>query len=129
MNTRLFLCHVHFLYNAVKKAKALQLESSSYYLFIFGFTLLQNATSIEEFNEILKLLHTIFKQEYCESEIIERCISTIKAKVAYRNIDVLKLLSKYDSTYEQNCKEKINIQTVFISDDFHGNLKLNSCLT
>jgi hypothetical protein len=123
MNTRIILCHVHFLHNAIKKLKELKLEGPSYFFFIYGFTLLQNATTIEEFNEILKLLHTIFKQEHCDSDILAKCLTDIDQKILYRNIDVLTVIRQYDSKYVSKQSEKTTLkklQTIFISDDFLG---------
>ena len=124
MNTIIILCHVHFMYNAVKKARELELESRTHLIFIFGFTLLQNSTTIDEFNLLLKLLHTIFKQNYCDPKLISDCVTKLETKIASRNIDVLKDSCKYDATYEKIVTGKTHIETLFISEDFFGKTML-----
>ena len=72
MKTYLILCQSHFFKNIVKKcddiisgAENLEIKK----LFLFCFTLLQNSSLIEEFNEIFRSYYLIFNQEFMDEEL------------------------------------------------------------
>jgi hypothetical protein len=114
MKTKLFLCHVHFLYNAIKKIKVLNLDKENQDIFVYGFIGLQNCKSIEEFTSIFESLFLIFNSKFCQLEIIE------KAKDLIISLRTDKVNLSEDQIQEDKVKLCCHIDALYINDNFHG---------
>ena len=126
LNVSPILCHVHFLKNAVRKVKMLNLEKNAKKIFIYGFIGLQNSTDIKEFNELLICLHTIFNIQYCKEEKIHKCIRIIQ-----RSSNCTSNFNNFDDFYDLLDKKytsKEDLKFLYITDDFYGkNLNFEYC--
>ena len=114
MNTKLFLCHVHFLHNAIKKIRHLNLEKESQDIFIYGFIALQNCQDILSFKSIYKSLFVLFNIENCDADIIEQNKQNIKNSPAF-------IVNFNEEEHENKKKISIEIDSLYINEDFHGN--------
>lgn len=118
MRSKFFLCHVHFLYNAIKKVKILNLKNETKDIFVYGFIALQNSTTIHEFNEIYKCLHIILNQEFCAKKILHEKISYIRNS---RHGNDLTFMDKtFEETHEKKSKLFEDINSIYFAEDFHG---------
>ena len=91
MKTCLILCQSHFFKNIVRKCDEIisgEKNCEVKQLFLFCFTLLQNSSFLEEFNEIFRSFFIIFNQESIDAELKDM-IDFIKKLIKIRNIDLL----------------------------------------
>ena len=120
MNVTPILCHVHFLKNAIRKIKKLNLEKEATNIFIYGFIGLQNSTNIKDFNRLLVSLHTVFNQKHCGEERLYDCIRTIQREASNNNSRVNDS-DYFDDQFERNNKFKEHLEFLYITEDFYGN--------
>ena len=114
MKTKLFLCHVHFLYNATKKIKTLNLCKEKQDIFIYGFIGLQNCKNIQEFKSIFKSLFLLFSTKSCQLQIIQDA----KELIYSLRIDQVNLNS--DKIQEEKLNLCYQFDDLYINDNFHG---------
>ena len=122
MNTRIILCQTHFFKNIAMKAKEIVKDDKKVYqFFLYTFTVLQNSTSICEFEENLKYLYDIFCRRLLNQQT-SVSISRINVIVAERNLDIFRLheskeLNQFDTNqfndkrhifWKSNDSESIN---------------------
>ena len=97
--------------------------------FIFAFTLLQNSTYIEEFNDNLKHVFNIFNLKYNSTQCNDSK-NIVKRQLHLRNLTVISLNEKQENQEKNtNSKYKIkkNHQIMIIDNDFQKNaLKIDS---
>ena len=129
------LCSVHFLkliITKVRKIEPINSKENNQKIqneFIFAFTLLQNSTNIEEFNDNLKHVFNIFNLKYNSTECNESK-NIVKRQLHIRNLTVISLNEKQENQEKNpNCINKIqkNHQIMIIDNDFQKNaLKIDS---
>ena len=119
MKTRIIICQTHIFKAVVQKTNICidkkRLSEKNYdkqnkikKLFLFSFTILQNSTSINEFNEVLKDLYKIFcLKNY--SEEINSCVTKIQQLVMKRNFDLFKIIDVESLSKIKNDESEMNI--------------------
>ena len=132
MNTRVILCQVHILKNIAKQASdILKNKKCEKYLnynkvkqiFLCGFTLLQNSTTMTEFDENLQNLYYILNNKY-NSQKVSNATNNLKQKLNERNLGIFE-------NYIQPGKfvDKKKTFNIFINDDDYDSIKTQSPFT
>ena len=122
LKTRIYLCSSHFLKSAITKARKLsKIPDNVITTFIYLFSLLQNSTSIDQFNLYLKQIYIIFHQPK-ETKLVlislkKLCNSVLKRKLSNVIYEI------DENTDEKELNEESN---VIISDVEYENYKKES---
>ena len=120
---RTYLCSVHFIKNISKKAKTitgnLKNGKNISKTFLFAFSLLQNSSSLIEFEENLKNIFHIFNQR-TETEIFLKALTKIRKKLTNRKIET----HVNDELFSDN--QKNETENAFFSKTLIGSLSKNS---
>ena len=132
MKTIFVLCAVHFLKMVTKRVRKIIVyedkikDKKLQNAFIFTFTLLQNATSIEDFSRNIKHAYNIFCLKY---ESLQ-CLSSkneIDNQLMKRNLTMLTIAEKDDDKKNIFKKFKANQNILILDNDFkESNLKMSS---
>lgn len=86
MKTRVVLCSTHFLKSIITKSKTIKVKDKKVkYCFIFCFSLLQNANSIEKFIDFFINIYNIFHQKYLSENCVQS-LAKIKREILARNL-------------------------------------------
>ena len=124
MKTIFCLCAVHFLkliISKVRKIKKFQSEENNKKIqnaFIFAFTLLQNATTVEDFSTNLKYVYSIFNSRHITKDYLLSEVA-VKAQLINRNSTVISLENEMDEDRYKYVKSKEHM--IIIDDDFCEN--------
>ena len=126
------LCAVHFLKMVTKRVRKIEVygektkDKKLQNAFIFTFTLLQNAQSIEEFSCNIKHAYNVF---HLKNETL-KCLNSkkeIDTQLMNRNLTMLMISEQNDEKKNGFKKFKANQNILIIDDDFkESSLKTNS---
>ena len=122
--TRLQICAVHFLKIIIKKAKLITKLEKLRHAFVFSFTLLQNATSIQEFKRYLIHIHNLFMQpKFNGACAVSLSIigNELRNRQLYNNVNLHK-----ESSSDDNSKNNKTVKFVALVENELTNIELNS---
>lgn len=127
MSTRVILCQVHILKKMAQKAsdiiklkKAVKFESYNKIkeIFLYGFTILQNSMTVNEFDDTLKYLYFTLNSEF-NSDMVSISIDKLRKKIYQRNsgmFDKEENFVNFDDTKKD----------IYINDDDYNSIKVQS---
>ncbi len=130
LKTRIYLCSTHFLKTAITKARKLnKIPKNVITTFIYLFSLLQNATSVDEFNLYLKQIYILFNQPK-ETKLVlislkKLCNSVLKRKLS----NVIYEMDETTDENELNELNELNEADVILSNVEYDNYKKESPFT
>ena len=125
LKTRIYICSTHFLKTAIKKARKLaNVPADVVTAFIYLFSLLQNSTSIKEFESYLKRIFLLFNQPKC-TRLVLLSLKNLSSAVLNRNLS--NIINDLNENTE--IKEKQEEQNLIISDEEYENYKKESPFT
>jgi hypothetical protein len=127
MSTRLYLCATHFLKIISKKAKKIKKEKEDRYIvtvFVFAFTLLQNSTSMKEFEMYFVHIYNIFNQPEVNRHFATSLIK-VRTDLKYRKFSFgINLNIGDDSKSEES--DEINTENFIFENETLSNIKKDS---
>lgn len=132
LKTKIYLCSTHFLKNVIddmgdKKNSRKKLGAKVKTCFIFCFTLLQNSSTIAQFNDILTHFNNIFTQPKVNDSLIKSLIK-IQFEIKTRNVNWLKSAYQYKERLYLNKGKDLRKEIIF-ENDFSENYKKDSPFT
>ncbi|CAF1090752.1 unnamed protein product [Brachionus calyciflorus] len=117
MSTKVYLCSTHFLKLIISKAEKIKPQNEIKRIFIFGFTLLQNSTSLQEFENNLIDLYSIFNEQF-ESISTSDSLKRLEKNVRTRNLnndDIDRLITGFETDSSEI--DKIEFEDVLNEND------------
>ena len=113
--TILYICAAHFLKNIIRKVKLLNLRNDDTYnsvrakkLLIFCFTLLQNSTNIQQFEDLLINIYNIFNNKYYNKRL-KYSLFMIRDQLKYRGLNKLKNFDTHDEEQREIDSEESSV--------------------
>ena len=90
MNTRVYICAVHFLKTIIKKVKKYKDDKKNilFKMFVYAFTLIQNSIKVDQMIAYLKNVHNIFCNRFLDQTVIYS-ISIIRDELKVRGLNQL----------------------------------------
>ena len=104
MKTKIYLCAAHFLKSLVKKVRKIDLDKNRSITFIFCFGLLQNSTTLEQFESYLHDIFNLFTNEHFDSSVIES-LKKLRLEISNRDIKSLNVDKILKESDKINTKE------------------------
>ena len=133
LNSKIYICSTHFLKIIIDDLDDINITKGKITdkmraAFIFCFTMLQNSSSIEEFNQNLEDMVTIFCQPKL-SQLLLRSLVRMNIEISIRNYDWLnQLFKKFDRKFLITSKES-RIEDIYFPNDMSKNYILDSPFT
>jgi hypothetical protein len=108
----------------IKKAKSIIKDDKIKQTFIFSFSLLQNSTSLNEFNKHLEKIFILFKSQTLNSlvtdalidlneSVVHRNISKAWSFIGEENTSTVHETPEYDESYESECESSLKKSSPF----------------
>ena len=122
MPTKIYICSTHFLKTVIKDVKSTNATEKQKKAFIFSFSLLQNSTSLKDFDETLKNILNVFFRDYIDQFFLNS-LEAIRSGCLNRNI--VKIDNDEEPKSQRNAyKDAENF--IFEAGEIFGSLKKNS---
>ena len=130
MKTRIIICQTHIFKAVVEKTnsyienrrsidKSYDKNNKIKKFFLFCFTVLQNSTCLNEFNEFIQDIYQIFCKEFSTKKTII-CVEKIKMHILKRNFDIFKII---DTQFLTKIKTVESNLKIYINPESNNNLK------
>lgn len=125
MKTRIFLCSTHFLKNIIKHSKKIDCTTAIRKTFIFMFSLVQNALTINEIEYYLINIHNVFNSKYFDPTVAFslKCLGDYIKKRNLNNLETDDTYSKDEANRNLEFSLFVKETNIFISVDFEFEVK------
>lgn len=106
LKTKVILCSTHFLKMVINKIRPLKTSLDNLTdrkiknSFIYSFTLLQNSTSLEEFNSYILNIYVMFLSKY-KTESFKNAFNSLRKGVLYRKLTT-EIYKEVDTKFDLN---------------------------
>ena len=124
--TKLHICATHVLNIIIRSAKLVTKSDKIRHAFVLSFTLLQNATSTDEFERYLVHIYNLYMQPKFNSSCAVSLFilgNELRIRKLYNDIDL------YNSQETNNDSDQNIFKYVTLSENEVSNIKLNSPFT